>query len=97
MVAHKLQEFLKMFGGARMYSPFYLPPKYNSLVEARRYIYLMAKDQHGCWFLQRMFDEGTPQDVQVVFDEVINHVVELMINPFGNYLMQKLLDICNEE
>lgn len=80
----------------RMFSPF-LMPKYNSLAEARGYIYLLAKDQHGCRFLQKMFDEGTPHDVQIIFTEIIDHVVELMINPFGNYLMQKLLDVCNEE
>ncbi|KAF7803710.1 putative pumilio-like protein 7, chloroplastic [Senna tora] len=76
---------------------FPLIPEYNSLAEAQGYIYLLAKDQHGCRFLQRVFDEGTPQDVQVIFNEIIGHVVELMMNPFGNYLMQKLLDVCNEE
>ncbi|CAL0318301.1 unnamed protein product [Lupinus luteus] len=72
-------------------------PKYNSLAEVRGHIHLIAKDQYGCRFLQRVFDEGTPQDVQVIFNEIVNHVVELMMNPFGNYLMQKLLDVCNEE
>ncbi|CAL0334347.1 unnamed protein product [Lupinus luteus] len=74
-------------------------PKYNlnSLAEARGCIYLIAKDQYGCRFLQRMFDEGTPDDVEVIFNEIIDHVVELMVNPFGNYLMQKLLDVCSEE
>jgi len=76
---------------------FPMLPKYNSLAEARGSLYLMAKDQHGCRFLQRMFDEGTPEDVQVIFSEIIEHVVELMMNPFGNYLMQKLLDVCDEE
>ncbi|CAJ1936035.1 unnamed protein product [Sphenostylis stenocarpa] len=83
--------------GARIGCSFPLVPKYNSLAEAQGYIYLMAKDQHGCRFLQKMFDEGTPEDVQVIFNEIIDHVVELMVNPFGNYLMQKLLDVCNEE
>ncbi|XP_075673102.1 putative pumilio homolog 7, chloroplastic isoform X2 [Castanea sativa] len=82
---------------ARINFPFSLPPKYNSLAEAQGYIYLLAKDQYGCRFLQRIFDEGTPKDVQIVFNEIINYVVELMVNPFGNYLMQKLLDVCNEE
>ncbi|GMJ06778.1 hypothetical protein HRI_004347000 [Hibiscus trionum] len=82
---------------AKLYSPFSLPPKYNSLAEARGYIYLIAKDQHGCRFLQRLFEEGTRQDVQMIFKEIIDHVVELMMNPFGNYLIQKLLEVCNEE
>nr|KYP61140.1 Pumilio domain-containing protein C6G9.14 [Cajanus cajan] len=82
---------------SRIACSFPLIPKYSSLAEAQGYIYLMAKDQHGCRFLQKMFDEGTPEDVQVIFNEIIDHVVELMMNPFGNYLMQKLLDVCNEE
>ncbi|RDX71866.1 putative pumilio-like 7, chloroplastic, partial [Mucuna pruriens] len=83
--------------GARIGCSLPMLPKYSSLAEAQGYIYLMAKDQHGCRFLQKMFDEGTPEDVQVIFNEIIDHVVELMVNPFGNYLMQKLLDVCNEE
>ncbi|XVE49564.1 hypothetical protein DITRI_Ditri01bG0092000 [Diplodiscus trichospermus] len=82
---------------AKLSSPFSLPSKYNSLAEARGYIYLIAKDQHGCRFLQRLFDEGTQEDVQIIFKEIIGHVVELMMNPFGNYLMQKLLEVCTEE
>ncbi|KAI3789023.1 hypothetical protein L2E82_01807 [Cichorium intybus] len=69
----------------------------SHLTEAQRYIFLMAKDQHGCRLLQKIFDDGNSQHVQIVFDEIIGHVVELMINPFGNYLMQKLLEVCNEE
>ncbi|KAA8545601.1 hypothetical protein F0562_020385 [Nyssa sinensis] len=78
---------------ARMYCPL----KCNSLAEAQGYIYLIAKDQQGCRFLQRIFDKGTPQDVQIIFNEIIDHVVELMMDPFGNYLLQKLLEVCNEE
>ncbi|KAL3617269.1 hypothetical protein CASFOL_038814 [Castilleja foliolosa] len=74
-----------------------VPSKCSSLLEVQGYIYSIAKDQHGCRFLQSMFDEGNIQDVQIVFNEIIDHVVELMMNPFGNYLMQKLLEVCNEE
>ncbi|KAK6945721.1 Pumilio RNA-binding repeat [Dillenia turbinata] len=81
----------------RLDCSFALPINYNSLVEARGKIRLLAKDQHGCRFLQRMFDEGTVQDVQIIFSEIVDHIVELMMNPFGNYLIQKLLDVCTEE
>ena len=57
----------------------------------------MAKDQLGCRFLQKQIEEGSPQDVQLIFNEIIDHVVELMINPFGNYLIQKLIDVCSED
>eukprot|EP00268_Persea_americana_P059224 TRINITY_DN7245_c0_g1_i1.p1 TRINITY_DN7245_c0_g1~~TRINITY_DN7245_c0_g1_i1.p1 ORF type:complete len:811 (-),score=137.71 TRINITY_DN7245_c0_g1_i1:311-2743(-) len=81
----------------RMHAPPLLPLEYNSLREIEGYIYYIAKDQHGCRFLQRKFDEGTLQDVQMIFNEIIDHAIELMMNPFGNYLMQKLLDVCTEE
>ncbi|KFK42201.1 hypothetical protein AALP_AA2G224700 [Arabis alpina] len=68
-----------------------------SVCDIQGYVYLMAKDQHGCRFLQRIFDEGTSVDAMIIFKEVIAHVVELMMDPFGNYLMQKLLDVCTEE
>ncbi|KAJ4874513.1 hypothetical protein Rs2_39531 [Raphanus sativus] len=68
-----------------------------NVCDIQGYVYLMAKDQHGCRFLQRIFDEGTPVDAMIIFNEVISHVVELMMDPFGNYLMQKLLDVCTEE
>jgi hypothetical protein len=29
-----------------------------------------------------------------VFSELLEHVTELMTDPFGNYLVQKLLDRC---
>ncbi|XP_073292558.1 uncharacterized protein [Primulina huaijiensis] len=81
----------------KLFYPFPLPLKFSSLAEAQGYIYHIAKDQHGCRFLQKIFDEGTSRDVQIIYSEIIDHVVELMMNPFGNYLMQKLLGVCNEE
>ncbi|KAF8395983.1 hypothetical protein HHK36_017594 [Tetracentron sinense] len=71
--------------------------KYNSIDEVTGRIYLMAKDQHGCRFLQRKFSEGTAEDVEKIFLEIICHIVELMTDPFGNYLVQKLLDVCDED
>ncbi|KAM3324077.1 pumilio 12 isoform X1 [Capsicum chacoense] len=59
-------------------------------------IYLMAKDQNGCRFLQKKFAEGSSEDVEKIFPEIIVHIVELMIDPFGNYLVQKLFEVCNE-
>ncbi|KAL1557828.1 putative pumilio 8, chloroplastic isoform X1 [Salvia divinorum] len=81
----------------KMHCPFNRPMKFSSLAEAQGYIYHIAKDQQGCRFLQRMFDDGNSLDVQIIFNEIIDHAVELMMNPFGNYLMQKLLEVCNEE
>jgi len=71
-------------------------PKYTKLEEVEGRIYLIAKDQHGCRFLQKKFDEGGPEDVQKIFHEIIGHITELMKDPFGNYLVQKLLEVCDE-
>ncbi|KAF5185406.1 Pumilio-like protein [Thalictrum thalictroides] len=81
----------------KKYSPMSLPLKYSSLLDAQDYIYLLAKDQLGCRFLQQQFEEGSPQDKQIIFQKLIDHVVELMMNPFGNYLVQKLLEKGNAE
>jgi hypothetical protein len=71
--------------------------KYNSVDEVVGELYLLAKDQNGCRFLQRIFTEGSQGDAQKVFDGVIEHIDELMVDPFGNYLVQKLLEECNED
>ena len=48
-------------------------------------------------FLQRKFDEAGPAAVALVLPEVLQKLIELMMDPFGNYLVQKLLDRCNED
>lgn len=71
--------------------------KYNSLDEVSGRIYSMAKDQCGCRFLQRKMTEGNAEDIGKIFHEIVGHVVELMTHPFGNYLIQKLLEVCSED
>ncbi|CAN6360947.1 unnamed protein product [Urochloa humidicola] len=69
---------------------------YNSVDEVLGELYLLAKDQNGCRFLQRIFTEGSQEDAQKVFNGVIGHIDELLVDPFGNYLVQKLLEQCND-
>jgi hypothetical protein len=70
---------------------------YSSVDEVVGELYLLAKDQNGCRFLQKIFTEGSQEDAQKVFDGVIEHIDELMVDPFGNYLVQKLLEQCNDD
>lgn len=60
-------------------------------------IYGLCKDQHGCRYLQKKLEEGNPAYVDMIFQETHDHVVELMTDPFGNYLCQKLLEHTNQE
>ena len=60
-------------------------------------IYGLCKDQHGCRYLQRKLDERDEATIQAIFDEVKEHIIDLMTDPFGNYLCQKLLECTNDE
>ncbi|XP_010917108.1 putative pumilio homolog 8, chloroplastic [Elaeis guineensis] len=72
-----------------------LASKFDYLMGIEGYMCYIAKNQHGCRFLQRKFDEGR-HFVDFIFDRIIDHIEELMVDPFGNYLMQKLLDVCSD-
>lgn len=41
-------------------------------------LYSLCKDQHGCRYLQRKLEERNPEHVQMIFNEIRVHVVELM-------------------
>lgn len=69
-------------------------------------IYSLCKDQHGCRFLQRQLDLSRDIENQnthlsndlastLIFNEIYLKIVELMIDPFGNYLIQKLFENVN--
>lgn len=57
----------------------------------------LCKDQHGCRYLQKKLEEGDPSHRDMIFRETYGHFPELMIDPFGNYLCQKLLEHATEE
>ncbi|XP_020102654.1 putative pumilio homolog 8, chloroplastic isoform X2 [Ananas comosus] len=72
------------------------PRDYESIEGLKGNIHKLAKHQFGCRLLQQKFDEGKHQ-VDSIFNGIIHHVVDLMMDQFGNYLMQKLFDFCDEE
>ncbi|XP_010478958.1 PREDICTED: putative pumilio homolog 10 isoform X1 [Camelina sativa] len=74
-----------------------LPLSLVSMVDMYGSVILMAKDQTGCRVLQKLVDQGTFLETNVIFLEIIDHVVELSMDPFGNYIVQKLIDACDEE
>lgn len=60
-------------------------------------LYNMSKDQHGCRYMQRKLEDGVPAHIEIIFAETCPHIIELMTDPFGNYLCQKLFEHCNDE
>lgn len=72
-----------------------LSNNYCLMEGAKGSIYLMAKDQHGSRLLQRKLAEGNPIEINMIFLELIDHVVELMTDQFGNYVIQMLFEVCN--
>ncbi|KAL6525955.1 hypothetical protein OROHE_015479 [Orobanche hederae] len=72
-------------------------PIYSSLNDLRGKIFMAAKDQLGCRFLQNKFEEGDREDIHMIFTEVKDHICELMTDQFGNYLIQKFFKVCSEE
>lgn len=60
-------------------------------------IFALCKDQHGCRFLQKKLEESNPAHRDMIFSETFTHFAELMTDPFGNYLCQKMLEYCTDE
>jgi hypothetical protein len=71
------------------------PSKTWSMEDIVGRIFELAKDQHGCRFLQMKLEEGNPAYIAMIFTECFDGLAELMVDPFGNYLCQKLFESCN--
>jgi hypothetical protein len=57
----------------------------------------MAKEQHGCRYLQRLIAEESSHGLEPLMVEILPEAGTLMMDPFGNYLVQKVLDLCSSE
>lgn len=67
------------------------------LENCQGHLYHMSKDQHGCRYMQRKIEDGAPGHIEMIFNETCPHIIELMTDPFGNYLCQKLFEHCDDE
>ncbi|MED6203531.1 hypothetical protein PIB30_000619 [Stylosanthes scabra] len=61
----------------------------------RGHVVELARDQCGCRYLQMLIDTGTPQEVEMILDEVKDQTHELMTHHFGNYLIEKIFESRN--
>ena len=63
----------------------------------------LAKDQAGCRFLQKRIEESSSLaddiflNVSNLLNQVMNNIIDLSIDTFGNYLIQKLIEFTNKE
>lgn len=48
--------------------------------------FLMAKDQGGCRLLQKRIEERDKDTFDLIYANILPHFVDLMNDPFGNYL-----------
>ncbi|KAI5962407.1 MPT5 [Candida pseudojiufengensis] len=73
------------------------------LIQLKTEILKLSKDQYGCRFLQKKIDENLITSYQIrvnnfeiIFNEIYPFMYELIIDPFGNYLIQKMIPYCTE-
>ncbi|KAG2276858.1 hypothetical protein Bca52824_059413 [Brassica carinata] len=62
-----------------------------------RSIASLAKDQSSSAELQRKISEGSKETIDVVFEGVIFHVCDLMVDPYGHHVLRKLMERCSSE
>ena len=60
-------------------------------------IFLLAKDQAGCRFLQKKLDENPKDACKLFYEAILVYLIQLIKDPFGNYFVQKLASYLNEE
>ena len=56
-----------------------------------------SKDQHGSRFLQKELEVVDSDMIQLVFDEVLPVARSLMVDVYGNYVIQKFFDFGTDE
>ena len=71
-----------------LYSSPHRPPLRALLGNVRR----LSRDQVGCRLLQQALDEDGPSAATAILNEGLTFWAEAMVDPFGNYLFQKILE-----
>eukprot|EP00567_Pseudictyota_dubia_P014138 CAMPEP_0197437644 /NCGR_PEP_ID=MMETSP1175-20131217/4842_1 /TAXON_ID=1003142 /ORGANISM="Triceratium dubium, Strain CCMP147" /LENGTH=954 /DNA_ID=CAMNT_0042967221 /DNA_START=306 /DNA_END=3170 /DNA_ORIENTATION=- len=73
---------------ASLYASPQRPPLNDLLGHVRR----LSRDQVGCRLLQQALDEEGPMAATMILNEGLSFWGEAMVDPFGNYLFQKIAE-----
>ncbi|MCO5567922.1 hypothetical protein L7F22_021618 [Adiantum nelumboides] len=66
----------------------------KNLDDLEGHMCMAAKDPQLCRILQAKLVQGNPKDVEKLFEEIMKaNVVELAMDPYANYLVQKLVEV----
>ena len=60
-------------------------------------IFILAKDQAGCRFLQEKIDKDPITATNYFYEAIQPYLIPLVKDPFGNYLVQKIIKNCDEK
>lgn len=64
-----------------------------SVTETTGYFAEFAADRYGSRKVQKDLDASTPIEKAIIFNELKQHLLPLVKNQFGNYVIQKMFDL----
>ncbi|KAG7557102.1 Pumilio RNA-binding repeat [Arabidopsis suecica] len=70
---------------------------YGYMSGTRNTLLSRAKDRVESHLLQDVIAKGSKETIDKIFDNLISHVCELMIDPFGHRVFEKLMEKCTDE
>jgi hypothetical protein len=56
---------------------------------------LLGKDQGACRYIQKLLNDNPIETLKVLYDPLCKNIMQLINDPFGNYLIQKIITFLN--
>ncbi len=79
-------------GAPDIVATLYASPQRPALRELLGHVRRLSRDQVGCRLLQQALDEEGASAASLILKEGLSFWGEAMVDPFGNYLFQKILE-----
>ena len=57
----------------------------------------MGKDQGACRYIQKLLNDNPIETIKILYIPICKNVLQLINDPFGNYLIQKIITYLNDE